>query len=138
MNSQQRNHAQDRVSTKHKLSSAGLTADQEDKYHWIEIPIGKGIYHFVLYLSSSEPIKLKLAHAEYKTNNQSDKCISHLHKLSKYGEPVLFVLCGQGWRSSNLKKYLPDFKEIIGDHYVIHTSGLTEWVKSQVDKLENR
>ncbi len=138
MNSQQRNHSQDRTSTKHKLSFAGLTANQEDKYHWIEIPIGKGIYHFVLYLDNSEPIKIKLAHAENNTNNQSDKCISHLRKISRYGEPVLFVLCGQGWRSSRLKKYLPDFKEIVGENYVIHTSDMTEWIKSQINELESR
>ncbi|MGK0272956.1 MAG: hypothetical protein ACI88H_003632 [Cocleimonas sp.] len=137
MNSQQRNHTQDRVSAKQKLSAAGLTTNQEDTYHWIEKALYKDIYHFVLYLGHSEPIKLKLAHAEDNTNNQSDKCSSHLRKLSRHGEPVLFVLCGQGWRSPSLKKHIPDFKEIIGESYVIHISDLVEWVKSQIEKLES-
>ena len=137
MSSQKRNHSQDRVLAKQKLSAAGLTTNQEDTYHWIEIALNKNIYHFVLNLGHSEPIKLKLAHAEDKSNNQGAKCCGQLLELCEYEEPLLFVLAGRGWTYPKLKKYLPKFKKIVGDSYVIKIEDLTTWIKEQIEKLES-
>tara|TARA_B110001454_G_scaffold160445_1_gene149850 strand:- start:120 stop:536 length:417 start_codon:yes stop_codon:yes gene_type:complete len=137
MSTQQRNHIQNRLTVKQKLTNAGLTSNQDDIYHWIEQPIGKGIHHFELYLANINPIKVKLAHAADKTNNQADRYPHQLDKLFRYGEHVLFVYAGGGWRSPKLKPYLKTFKKIIGDSYVVAIEDLEKWIKSHIEELES-
>ncbi len=137
MNTQQQNHIQNRLKVKHKLSNANLTSNQNDLYHWIEQPIGKGIHHFELYLANLNPIKVKLAHAEDKTNNQADRYPFQLDKLIRDGDPVVFVYAGAGWRSPKLKAYLGEYKKLIGASYVVPIEDLDKWIKSHIEKLES-
>lgn len=138
MTPQNQNHSNDRLVAKQQFQIAGFTNNQDDLYHFIEIAQGKGIHHFELPLPNGSLIKVKLAHAEDATNNQSPRYENHLRRLSKYGEPVLFVYAGRGWQSSKLKPYLQDFKEIVGDSYVVQIDDLSNWLLQQVEMIESR
>lgn len=138
MNPQNQNHALDRVRAKQQFQKAGFTTNQEDIYHVIEIVKGKGIHHFEIPLPNGHLIKVKLAHAEDSTNNQSPRYENHLRRLSKYGESVLFVYAGRGWQSSKLKAYIQEFKEIIGSNYVVAIEELDKWLIELIHLAENR
>jgi len=137
MSTQQLNHMRDRLIVKQKLKNAGLTSNQDDLYHWIERPPSKGIHHFELFLASLNPIKVKLAHVEDKTNNQVDRYPYQLSLLASYGEPVLFIYAGGGWRHSKFKPYIEVFKKILGASYVVPIENLDRWIKSHIEELES-
>lgn len=137
MTPQNQNHSNDRLVAKQQFQRAGFTDNQHDFYHYVEILKGKGIHHFELHMPGCIPIKVKLAHAEDKTNNQSPRYENHLRRLSKHGEPVLFIYAGRGWQSIKLKPYLQEFRGIVGASYVVPIEELGHWLIQQIELLES-